>query len=282
MTMDIPVHTATHLKWSACLLALAAAPAQALEWGASLGADARWFDWREYVGSQQAVMETGPLAAPVLGLEVGSESWFADVSSLWGGGLARYDGHLQGVAGAPVGQPYEADAWEEIIETEWRVGLRSERGRVHVGLLQRDWRRYIEGDAGVSSAEERYRWRLATLGGEVTFLGSPEWRLALTLGVPVESRQTVYSAKYDDFRLEPGDGFYWRIAFPWRPVAGDTRLSLEPYFQQQQIESSEAVALTSGGVPTGEAAYQPASIRRELGLTLRWRLGGGRDEAASP
>lgn len=244
-----------------------ALPATAVEWSGSLGADVRWFDWREFQRSRQLLKETGPLALGVGRVEFrqGPVGAFTRLDAGWGGGLARYDGRLQS------GPAYQADAWEEIIEAEWRVGWRSERGSLHLGYMQRDWRRFIEGSPGVSSAEERYRWRLATLGGEAPLLKSPHWRVALNLGLPTESYQKVYTGNADDFTLEPGAGFFWRLSFPWR---GSRQYTIEPYYQQQNMKDSESALLTQNGVSLNQRAYQPTSWRRELGISWQWRLGG--------
>lgn len=246
-----------------------------------MGGDVRWFDWREHVGSKQIVMETGPLAAPMVDLKLHRQQLFLGVTSLWGGGLATYDGHLQATPPQALGPAYESEAWEEIIDTEWRLGWEEERGSAHLGFMQRDWRRYIEGGAGVSSAEERYRWRLLTVGGEAPLPGSRNWRLALKLGLPLESDQKVYSAKYDTLALEPGDGVFWRVALPYQQDFSEGNLRLELYYQQQDIDASPAVQAAKNGVPQltqcfGQPCrfYQPASIRRELGLSLLWRFGG--------
>jgi hypothetical protein len=250
-------------------LALAlSAPASALEWNAGIGGDARWFDWREEAGGQQLLREIGPLFAPVVSFELQQGPFYAGVESAWGGGLARYDGRLQTGAG------YEADAWEEIVDTEWRLGWRNALGGAHLGYMQRDWRRYIEGSGNVSSAEERYRWRLVTLGGEVVLQNAPQWRLALTVGRPAESYQKVYTSFYDDFTLEPGDGVYWRISMPYRqPRALGGVWVIEPYYQQQDMDASDPRLLRIGGVSQNLLAYQPASVRRELGITLRLQFG---------
>lgn len=254
-----------------------AMPALALEWVPTAGGDVRWFDWREKIGGQRLLTESGPLFSPLLGIEARHGEFFAGVEALWGGGLARYDGRLQ------TGPAYSADAWEEIVETEWRIGWRGARGGVHAGYLQRDWRRYIEGSATVSSAEERYRWRLVTVGSEAALGNSPDWRIAFTVGIPVDSYQKVYTSVYDDFTLEPGDGLYWRVALPYRPpqVAGG-RLTIEPYYQQQDMDASDPALLRIGGVGQNLFAYQPASVRRELVLTLRLRLGGEPSRERAP
>jgi hypothetical protein len=252
---------------SACLVL----PAHAVEWAGSVGADLRWFDWREYQRNRQLLMETGPLATAVGKIEFrqGSEGVFSSLEAAWGGGLAHYDGHLQS------GPAYETDAWEEIIDAELRLGWRSERGSVHLGYMQRDWRRFLDGSPTVSSAEERYRWRLVTLGGEAPLFSSPRWRVALNLGLPTESYQKVYAGNADDFVLEPGAGFFWRLSFPYRPEAERFRaMTFEPYYQQQNMQDSDSVLLRRNGVSLNQRAYQPASYRRELGVTWRWRLGG--------
>lgn len=241
--------------------------APAADWRASVGGDLRWFDWREYQGGQQLLMERGPMAEPELQLELQQGHWFTRLNALWGGGFGRYNGHLQS------GPAYTADTGEEIIDVEARLGWRSEKGGIHLGFMQRDWRRFINGSATVSSAEERYRWRLVTLGGEAGLLHSPVWRMALNLGLPVSSYQKVYSGNADDFSLEPGDGFYWRLSFPFH--AAGNALSLEPYYQEQYMQASDPVMLTLNGVPQNRLAYQPDSVRRELGVTLRWQFGSG-------
>jgi hypothetical protein len=245
-----------------------ALPATAVDWSGSLGADVRWFDWREYINDRQLLKETGPLATGIVKGEVrqGPEGLFGSVEAGWGGGLTRYDGRLWNQT------PYETDAWEEIVEAEWRVGWRSGKGSIHLGYMQRDWRRFIE---GTSSAEERYRWRLVTMGGEAPLLSSPRWRVALNLGIPIESYEKVYFSKYDDLTLEPGAGFFWRLSFPFQPASERYRqLSLEPYFQQQNMKKSNSARLAVNGVPTIDSVFQPESLRRELGLVLRWQVGG--------
>lgn len=249
----------------ATLLLAAMLPAQAVEWRAAAGGDLRWFDWREYQGGGQLLMERGPLVAPTVRLELARGPWFARVDALWGGGLARYDGHLQS------GPAYEADAWEEFGDTHWRLGWQGERLELSLGLLQRDWNRYIEGSATVSSAEERYRWRIATLGGALA-LPQPGWRVALDVGTPVDSYQKVYSRQFDDFTLEPGEGPWWRVGLTWR-LPANPRLSVEPWYQEQYLDDSDPARLSQGGVPQPLQAYQPESVRRELGVTVRLHFG---------
>lgn len=259
-------------RLAAGLLLFAACPAQAEEWRVQVGPDLRWFDWRESLGGNQLLMERGPLPALSLQVEVRQGAWFARADTLLGGGLARYDGHLQS------GVAYEANAWEQMGDSHLRLGWRGARGELTAGLLQRDWRRYIEGSATVSSAEERYRWRIATVGGAREML--PGWRLAVDVGIPIDSYQKVYSRNYDDFVLEPGDGVYWRVALPHR-LGRDPRLTVEPWYQEQRMADSDPVEVSLNGVPQGVRAYQPASVRRELGITLRFKLGVSREEAAA-
>jgi hypothetical protein len=129
---------------------------------------------------------------------------------------------------------------------------------------------------GVSSAEERYRWRLLTLGGEyqMDFLQRWQMALAVNIGKPVDSYQKVYGAFYDGFSLEPGSGIYWRLALPLQERGDHAGFSVEPYYQQQGMQQSRSVVLTRNGVPQSTLAYQPASIRRELGVTVLWRFAG--------
>lgn len=256
--------------WTAAALALAL-PAQAAQWQLQGGVDARWFDWREYLDGRQLLMERGPLAALTLAAEVEEQGWFLRGDTLWGGGLTRYDGHLQ------TGEPYEANAGEEILESRLRAGWRGARLEVSASWQQRDWRRFIEGSATVSSAEERYRWRIASAGVALALPGPRRGRLALEVGAPVESYQKVYSRFYDDFSLEPGDGVYWRLSAPFA-LPGDRRLELEPWYQEQYMDPSAPVPLFQNGVPQNLLAFQPESVRRELGLTLRLRLGGNAAE----
>lgn len=232
------------------------------------GGDGRWFDWRESIDSRQVLAETGPQVLGVGQVALMAGPWRASVESQWGGGMARYDGHLQ------TGAPYAADASETVVDTDWRIAWCSERGEVSLGMLQRDWHRLIEGSATVSSAEERYRWRLLVWGMAATVVQTPLWSgsISARVGMPVERKQKLYlGGSFDDVTLEPGNGLYWRLAFPLQSKS-ERRLSLEPYFQAQGMQQSGMVELTRGGIPTGLGVYQPASVRRELGLTLRWQL----------
>lgn len=251
------------------VLLVLAVPAVAAEWQAQVGGDVRWFDWREYQGGHQLLMESGPLAAPALGLAVLQGPWFARVDSVWGGGMTRYDGHLQS------GPAYSARAWEEILDTHWRAGWQGEQWSFNAGLLQRDWQRFIEGSSSVSSAEERYRWRIVTVGGSRVLPLAGEPRIVLDVGVPVERHQTVYARQYDRFSLEPGNGLWWRLAGAWS-LPSNARVSLEPWYQEQHLADSASVILTRGGVAQPFQAYQPQSVRRELGMTLRFRFGAER------
>lgn len=250
--------------WLLAVSSAVAAPAVAL----TVGGDVRWFDWREHSEGRQLLAETGPQAMGVLQLSARAGAWRASVESQWGGGMSHYDGHLQS------GPNYEADAFETVTDTDWRLAWLGAGGEVSVGMLQRDWRRFIDGSSTVSSAEERYRWRLLTWG-VVAPLGSTaqwDWRLSARVGMPFERREKVYlGGGYDDVALEPGNGMYWRLAVPLQSRS-ESRLALEPYFQEQKLRRSDMVPMTQGGVPTGLWLYQPASVRRELGLTLRWQM----------
>lgn len=243
---------------------------QELVWSAAMGGDVRWFDWREHQDDKQLLMETGPLAALAGQVQLQYGHVFTRIDVQWGGGWARYNGHLQS------GPKYEANAAEEIIDGEWRVGWQESSVSVHAGLMQRDWRRFIAGSDSVSSAEERYRWRLLTLGGECQLPWSLPWQMALAInaGRPVDSEQKVYGGFFDEFALEPGSGGYWRIALPLQGRGDSANFHIEPYYQQQDMARSHSVAVTRGGTPQGLLAYQPASIRREFGVSLLWRFAG--------
>lgn len=249
-----------------------AAPASS-GWSASVGGDLRWFDWREAQGGEQLLVESGPVGALAGDVALNQGPVYVSAGWLWGGGLVRYDGHLQDAQRTP----YVADAEEEIREGRLRVGWRDASREAHLGLLQRDWHRYIDGSATVSSAEERYRWRLVTLGGELPLHAFSGWQLGLALefGLPFESSQKVYARYYDAFALQPGDGRYWRIALPLRQRVPAPGLLIEPYWQQQGMEQSDPVPLYRKGAPQGLQAYQPESQRRELGVGLRWVFGNG-------
>lgn len=254
--------------------------ANEFQWATSAGADVRWFDWREHIDGKQILMETGPLAAVAgqLLLQYGHVYSLVDVQ--WGGGLAHYNGH----ASRPneiVMHKYEADAWEEIVDSEWRLGWQEPSARVYMGLMQRDWRRFIEGNNiagvdGVSSAEERYRWKLLTLGGEYQMDLALPWDMAVaaSVGMPLDSYQKVYANTYDGAVLEPGKGLYWRIALPLRTRGSNANFSIEPYYQQQSMAESNSVPQMQKGVFKNRFVYQPASIRRELGVGVRWQFAG--------
>lgn len=243
---------------------LLAAPAVSV----AVGSDARWFDWREFNEGKQLLSEVGPQLFGVVQLAVTSGAWQARVESQWGGGPARYDGHLQ------TGEHYESDAVESVLDTDWRVAWRHDRGEVSLGVLQRDWRRFIAGSTTVSSAEERYRWRLLVWGlaAPVASTDAWDWRFAVRAGMPFERKEKVYlNGGYDDATLEPGNGLYWRLALPVQSRS-ESRLAVEPYYQEQRLRRSEMVPLTQNGMPSGLGLFQPASVRRELGIALRWRL----------
>lgn len=236
---------------------------------AALGGDVRWFDWREHVSGSQLLDETGPLATGAVNLRVQQGPVFAGVDALWGGGIVRYNGHLQS------GPAYHADADEEIIDAHWRLGLRVESTEVSIGFLQRDWNRFIQGSATVSSAQERYRWRLFTVGGEYRLPALMPWQpaLAVEMGTPLQSHQKVYSQALGDFELEPGHGVYWRVALPLYGNGVYRAWRIEPYYQQQTMGASGSVSRFDSVDMQNLIVFQPASVRRELGVGVRWQVG---------
>lgn len=253
-------------------------PVAALEWGAGVGGDAYWFDWREYRDGEQLLVESGPLLMGKVDVRVTAADFYSSLALGWGAGEVEYDGRLNDL----VGTPYQSQAWEEVMEAELQVGVQQSWGNVHWGLMQRNWHRKIEGNAakGVASAEERYRWLIAFLGGELVVYNSAAWQaaLAVDVGAPVKSFQKVYGVVYDAFEVEPGDGKFWRLAMPFRYImSGGHTLSISPYYQYQDMDDSNLAPAYIDGVPViinGKQAslYQPASKRREGGLSLRLSL----------
>lgn len=243
-----------------------AASSPAVEWEAEIGGDLRWFDWREHTGSKQLLMEWGPVPGVTGSLLLQQGPLFTRLGAMLGVGVTQYDGHLQNPAGG-LGAVYVAPAFEQILETEVQFGWREPAWSTHAGLLRRDWIRHIEGSDTVSSAKERYDWLLVTVGGEYRLFRTGPWQgsLALDLGRPVSSGETVYSDFYGDFRLEPGSGHFFRLALPLRK-AGWT---LQPYFQYQDMAASQPVQRW-GRDGNLYWLHQPASVRRELGLVFRW------------
>ncbi len=256
------------------------AQAGEMRWTAALGGDARWFDWREYRNGKQLLVESGPTALARADLRLDYSAFFGSLALAWGGGEAKYDGQLQ-----VGGTPYYSHAWEEISEAELHLGWQQDWGSLRLGLLQRGWHRNIDGNSAlnVSSAEERYRWRVATVGGEFPLYAGAGWQLALAVdaGKPVMSFQKVYAHSSDAFEVEPGSGVFWRLALPFRfSVAGGRSCLLTPYLQYQDQDASNLVPASRNGVPeldnNGRQVYlfQPASERREAGISLSMLFGG--------
>jgi len=144
------------------------------------------------------------------------------------------------------GQPYKSTAYETVTDTQYSLRWREARGEVGIAMLQRDWRRFIEGGGNVSSAEERFRWHLWLVGGEwrVHMSEAFEWRLALQAGEPFSRKEKVYFRTGEDtLELEPGQGAYVRLALPLRSLR-QPALRIEPYYQQQRLARSAPEPLT--------------------------------------
>lgn len=246
-------------------LPVEATAVEAWQWDAAVGGDVRWFDWREHQGDKQLLMESGPMYAVAGQIRAQKREFYSSIEAGLGGGLAHYDGHLQ------TGAHYEADAWELLSDAEWQLGWQGADGNLHVGLMNRLWHRLIEGRGNVSSAEEEYDWLLFTVGGGVRIYQGQEWRVevAADVGTPLDSKQTVYSAEFGDFRLEPGDGTFLRLSLPLRRG----NLLLRPYYQQQDMDQSRSVLQRSRSSGQYYFLSQPASICRELGLGALWYFG---------
>ncbi len=259
----------TAILFAALVLSL---PAAALEWDVGVGGDAYWFDWREYRDGEQLLVESGPLLMGRADIRVQAADFYSSLALGWGGGKVEYDGQLQN------GTPYKSDAWEEIMETELRVGVQQSWGNAYLGWMQRYWDRQIDGSASVSSVREEYRWRLLLAGGELLLGQAGEWNtaLALQLGMPLNSWQKVHSRFFGDFNLEPGHGYYWHLALPLRKGAWE----FSPFVQRQTMAESAALRLT-GADGKLYNIVQPESSRLEAGLRLRYVLGSQSAAAAS-
>lgn len=244
----------------------AAARPRGWQWSAAVGGGARWFDWREYQNEQQLLVESGPLLTGEGELRLAYDNVYGSVQLSVGGGQAQYDGQLLS------GQPYVADAEEEVLDAEWQLGWQDSTYNAHLGLMNRYWHRYVNGSATVVPAEEEYRWLLATLGGGWHFHRSPSWQMALNVdvGVPLHSEQEVISPIFGTFNLEPGAGLYWRVAFP----LSRGNLQISPYLQYQQMDKSNSVIRQSSVNGLQYSLHQPESQRLDLGLSLLWYVGG--------
>jgi hypothetical protein len=261
----------TKFFWLPIFLSGNAAFATDLQASASVGGDLRWFDWREHQNDKQLLREAGPLGSARGELHLQYGSVFTRLSTQWGGGRTYYDGHLQS------GPVYTATAWEAIAENEWQLGWQDEQWEAHFGVMQRDWRRFVNGSATVSSAKERYRWRLITTGGELALWRVGDWQVnaAADIGVTIDSEQKVYSASLGNFSLEPGKGLFWRLALPLQGYGSASALRIEPYYQQQNMRQSNAVIRFDAFSGHNLFVYQPASIRREFGVTMLWKFDFG-------
>lgn len=237
---------------------------QMLEVG--LGVDAQWFDWREYRGTEQLLVESGPLFLGRGDVRLQIDDFYGRYSLGLGGGKAHYDGQLQD------GTPYQSDAWEAIVETELQLGWQQDWGNLHVGLMQRDWDRKIDGSSTVSSVHEIYRWRLMTIGAEVGLLQEPAFAIGLALdyGKAFDSWQKVHSDFFGDYNLEPGSGYFLRMALPLRSGAWE----ITPFVQKQTMAVSKSVQrYPIAGGPLYRIV-QPESDRLEGGLRVRYVWGG--------
>ncbi len=241
--------------------------AEAVEWRLGAGGELYWFDWREYQGGERLLVESGPLAKANIDLRLQTAALYTSLAFSLGGGKAHYDGQLQD------GTPYASDAWESVAEAELQLGWQQPWGNVHLGLLHRGWDRKIDGDTMVSSAHELYRWRLFTLGTELLLIKTPVWTgsLQLDAGLPVDSYQKVYSAQFGNFELEPGDGYFWRLALAMRNGAWE----FSPFVQQQTMDVSDPLQLPSRYDGQLYRIVQPASARVEAGLRMLYVFGGG-------
>ena len=246
--------------------------AAGLKWEVGVGGDAYWFDWREYDGDEQLLVESGPMMLGRGDLRLQAGDFYSRFSLALGGGKAHYDGQLQD------GTPYQSDAWEGIVETELQLGWQQSWGSLYAGLMQRDWDRQIEGSSTVSSVHEIYRWRLIVTGGEVNLVQTPSWNMALALdyGRAFDSWQKVHSDFFGDFNLEPGEGHFWRVSVPVRHGAWE----FTPFVQGQTMEVSQGVQrypLSGGPLYT---IVQPESERIEGGLRMRYIFGNTRRPVA--
>ncbi len=221
----------------------------------AIGIDSRWFDWREYYNGQQLLKESGPQALLALRIKSTQQPWLWQAEARVGGGIAQYDGALQD------NTPYQAPAYEQVIEVDIRGGYQWPQANVYVGAQRRDWWRYINGSDSVASAQEKYSWYMATVGSEISI--PPIFKQAAKVHVQIEkSLQTKQSANSPrgTIHLEPGASYVYQLGLLLNNK--ENALTIEPYYQYQLIPKSDSV----------DGYFQPKSLRQELGVKFLWNV----------
>jgi len=126
---------------------------------------------------------------------------------------------------------------------------------------------------------EDYTWWYGALGVNHLFR-TGKWLLGIDAAVlyPFSMKmETSVAGLYDKakFNIKPLPGVRVELPVSYELCAwGATKLSLFaiPYYEKWEIGKSQTVSMTSGGVPTGKAFYEPKSSTDITGFKVGFGL----------
>lgn len=188
-----------------------------------------------------------------------------------GSNSATYDGALQN------GTPYKTSTKESIYKAEFDAGYKIyDQDRLtlapYVGLGYRDWKR---GENALPMYKEDYSWWYGALGLNLNYRVD-KWLLGFDFAVfcPFSMKmETDVAGLYDKakFNIQPLPGVRVELPVGYELYSGEgAKLSVFfiPYYEKWEIGKSQTVAMTSGGVPTGDSFYEPKSTTDITGFRI--------------
>lgn len=238
-----------------------------------IGISAMRFDYKEYDDAGRVLdreSATLPGLSILLAGPVGDYFWLGEVSLQRA--TARYVGQTSFAA------PHNTNTRETVVDASmqagrWFASQRLPPYAIYAGIGYREWDRDIQATQTVAGLFETYQWWYGFAGAKVILAKGNqfEWQADVRVLQPIRPTVTIdfkgtYSASPE---LKLGERPGIRVAFPWRRnLNHGYALSLEPYFEQWNLDRSESAVFRSGRLALTVA--QPENITKNFGIRVLW------------
>lgn len=247
-----------------------------------VGFDLMYFDYSEFDQNGTLLdQETAWLPGLTASWRYQWPKWYVAADIDYHGGNVTYEGKTQ-----PAGVPLTTTTETHISTVRIRGGysfhvLEGVLSSLYGGLGYHYWYRNIlpatdSNGNPVSGLLENYHWTFAFLGMELGIYESRTTRLALDLRAKHLLQGTMDIdfqgfGGFDNTTVQLGLGGSVRLGIPLSFVVADnSRLVIEPYFDNWNIPQGPASPVTVNAVPVA-FVYEPRSETRNFGFSLRYQ-----------
>jgi hypothetical protein len=243
------------------------------QFNAEVGVSALNFRYKEF-GDTGGLLdrEEGYLPGAAFAIGARKGAWEVSAGGKWFRGRVDYDGQTN--AGAPL----KTKTDQAIIDVSASVGrwfAAPLQVMPYLGVGYWRWQRDILATAISSALSETYSWGYAFAGVRLTAVHRDRFDIDFDVRAirPIQPKIEVdFGGSFDRASLDLHSRTGWRVATPvaWR--FGSTKsLSVEPFWERQELGRSANGLLKRGGAPVG-TLFEPSSKSNNFGLTVSFGL----------